>query len=59
MTDRIKIIMDCDPGVDDALALAYAAANSDSFELLAVTSVSGNQSIEKVTPSLGFSTIIL
>lgn len=49
MTDRIKIIMDCDPGVDDALALAYAAANSDSFELLAVTSVSGNQSIEKVT----------
>ena len=49
MSNKIKIIMDCDPGVDDALALAYAAANSDSFELLAVTSVSGNQSIEKVT----------
>ena len=41
--------MDCDPGVDDALAMAYAASNSDFFELLAVTSVSGNQSIEKVT----------
>ena len=47
--EKRKIIMDCDPGVDDAVALAYAAANSDELELLAVTTVSGNQSIEKVT----------
>lgn len=44
-----KIILDCDPGVDDALALAYAAACPDAFELLAVTTVGGNQTIEKVT----------
>ena len=41
--------MDCDPGIDDALALAYAAANRDVFELLGVTTVAGNQTIEKVT----------
>ena len=44
-----KFIIDCDPGVDDAIALAYAAANRDSLELLAVTTVGGNQEIEKVT----------
>ena len=44
-----KIIMDCDPGVDDAIALAYAAAHPEAFELLAVTSVTGNQTIDKVT----------
>ena len=44
-----KIIIDCDPGVDDAIALACAAANSDRLEILAVTTVGGNQAIEKVT----------
>lgn len=39
----------CDPGVDDAIALAYAAAHPEAFELLAVTSVTGNQTIDKVT----------
>ena len=28
---KFKVIMDCDPGIDDALALAYAAANRDVF----------------------------
>ena len=37
-----KIIIDCDPGVDDAIALAFAAANRDRLELLAVTTVGGN-----------------
>lgn len=49
MTEKIKVIMDCDPGIDDALAMAYVAASQDVLELLAITSVSGNQSIEKVT----------
>ncbi|MDO4339535.1 MAG: nucleoside hydrolase [Eubacteriales bacterium] len=49
MTMKRKIIMDCDPGVDDAVALAFAAAHQEAFELLAITTVSGNQSIEKVT----------
>ena len=47
--EKRKIIMDCDPGVDDAIALAYAAAHPEAFELLAVTSVTGNQTIDKVT----------
>lgn len=47
--EKRKIIIDCDPGIDDAVALAYAAAKKDYFDVIAVTTVSGNQSIEKVT----------
>ena len=35
MGDRIKVIMDCDPGIDDGIALAYAAAHQDELELQA------------------------
>lgn len=47
--EKRKIIVDCDPGTDDAVALAYAAANQEVFRILAITTVSGNQSVEKVT----------
>lgn len=43
-----KIILDCDPGHDDAIALLLAHGNPD-IELLAVTTVVGNQTLEKVT----------
>jgi purine nucleosidase len=43
-----KIILDCDPGHDDAIALLLAHGNPE-IELLAVTTVHGNQTIEKVT----------
>ncbi|MFZ4835687.1 nucleoside hydrolase [Rouxiella sp. Mn2063] len=43
-----KIILDCDPGHDDAIALLLAHGNPE-IELLAVTTVAGNQTIEKVT----------
>lgn len=46
--DRKKIILDCDPGHDDAVALLLAHGNPD-IELLAVTTVVGNQTLEKVT----------
>ena len=49
MGDRIKVIMDCDPGIDDGIALAYAAAHQDELELLAVTTFAGNATIDKVT----------
>ena len=49
MGDRIKVIMDCDPGIDDGIALAYAAAHQDELELLAVTTFAGNNTIDKVT----------
>ena len=43
-----KIILDCDPGHDDAIAMLLAHGNPE-IELLAVTTVYGNQSLEKVT----------
>jgi purine nucleosidase len=43
-----KIILDCDPGHDDAVALLLAWG-SPEIDLVGVTTVSGNQTIEKVT----------
>ncbi|MBN9151860.1 MAG: nucleoside hydrolase [Cryobacterium sp.] len=43
-----KIILDCDPGHDDAIAMLLAHGNPQ-IELVAVTTVHGNQTIEKVT----------
>jgi inosine-uridine nucleoside N-ribohydrolase len=42
------VIIDCDPGHDDAMALLLALA-SPELELAAVTTVAGNQTIGKVT----------
>jgi inosine-uridine nucleoside N-ribohydrolase len=44
----IPILLDCDPGHDDALALLLALA-SPEVELLGVTTVAGNQTVEKTT----------
>ena len=46
--DKRKIILDCDPGYDDAVAILLAAG-SPKIDLLAITVVAGNQTIEKVT----------
>ena len=43
-----RIILDCDPGHDDAVALLLAHGSA-RIELAAVTTVYGNQTIEKVT----------
>lgn len=43
-----NIIIDCDPGVDDALAIAMALALPE-LEILALTTVFGNMSIDMVT----------
>ena len=43
-----KIILDCDPGHDDAVALLLAHGSLE-IDLLAVTTVVGNQTLEKVT----------
>ncbi len=48
MSDSTPIILDCDPGHDDAIALLLALA-SPEVELLAVTTVHGNQTLEKTT----------
>ncbi|MDC7228265.1 MAG: nucleoside hydrolase [Spirochaetales bacterium] len=41
-----KIILDCDPGHDDMMAIMLAAA-SDELELLGITTVAGNQTGSK------------
>ena len=43
-----KIILDCDPGHDDAIAMLLAWG-SPEIELVGVTTVMGNQTIDKVT----------
>lgn len=48
MEKRIPVIIDCDPGHDDAMAILWALA-APEIEVLAVTTVAGNQTIEKVT----------
>ncbi len=39
---REKIIIDCDPGQDDAVALFLALASPDELEILGITAVAGN-----------------
>jgi inosine-uridine nucleoside N-ribohydrolase len=45
---RVPILIDCDPGHDDAIALLLALA-SPELDLLGVTTVHGNQTLEKTT----------
>ena len=44
----IPVLIDCDPGHDDAIALLLALA-SPELEVLGVTTVAGNQTLEKTT----------
>src|SRR3954453_3312992 len=46
MAAKTKILIDCDPGHDDAVALLFAARHLD---LVAVTTVHGNNSLENTT----------
>lgn len=43
-----KLLLDCDPGLDDALALILAHGDPD-LELVAVTTVGGNVALENTT----------
>jgi inosine-uridine nucleoside N-ribohydrolase len=43
---RTKILIDCDPGHDDTVAILYAARHCD---LLGITTVHGNNSLDNVT----------
>ena len=43
------VLLDCDPGHDDAIAILLAAGRRDAVDLRAVTTVGGNAELEKVT----------
>ena len=44
--EKIKIILDCDPGHDDAVAIMLAGKHP-AIDLLGITVVAGNQTLEK------------
>ena len=48
MNGPIPLLLDCDPGHDDAIAMLLALA-SPEVELVGVTTVAGNQTLEKTT----------
>lgn len=48
MNNKPKLIIDTDPGHDDALAILITLL-SDQFDVLAITTVAGNATIKKVT----------
>lgn len=48
MPDPIKLIVDTDPGIDDAMAIFYAAAAPD-IDLLGLTTIFGNVTVEQAT----------
>ncbi len=47
MAERLPIIIDCDTGIDDSLALLYACASPEA-DILAVTCCSGNVAAAQV-----------
>lgn len=51
MQDRIKCIIDCDPGVDDAFAMFYALKHK-KLDVLAIMSVDGNVNCDLTTRNM-------
>ena len=47
VTDRIPVLIDCDTGIDDSLALLYAVA-SPECEIVAITCTAGNVDARQV-----------
>ena len=44
-----KLIIDCDPGQDDCINLFMALPHTDLYDILGITVVAGNVSLEKVS----------
>ncbi|EOH82532.1 nucleoside hydrolase [Enterococcus raffinosus] len=44
-----NLLIDCDPGHDDALAIMTTLANPEAFNVLGITTIGGNQTLKKVT----------
>lgn len=50
MSEKVKVILDCDVGHDDAIALMLGAAHP-RIDLLGVCAVAGNQTLDKTLPN--------
>ncbi|HCU91117.1 MAG TPA: nucleoside hydrolase, partial [Gammaproteobacteria bacterium] len=49
LVERLPIIIDCDPGQDDAIALLLAMAPAHELEILGITTVAGNVRLDLTT----------
>lgn len=45
----MRVILDCDPGHDDAIAIILAASKISPLDIVGITTVSGNVEVEKNT----------
>lgn len=50
MDKKVKVILDCDVGHDDAIALMLGAAHPD-IDLMGICAVAGNQTLDKTLPN--------
>jgi purine nucleosidase len=48
MTEKLRVVIDCDPGVDDTMALFFGLLAPD-VDVVAITTVWGNTEVEKTT----------
>lgn len=55
MEEKINVIIDTDPGVDDAIAIMYAL-NCDKLNVQLITSAGGNGPLEQITSNALFLT---
>ncbi len=47
-----NVIVDCDPGHDDIMAIMSILAHREAFNLLGLTTVNGNNLVDRVTDNL-------
>lgn len=45
---KIPLIIDCDPGLDDAIAILMTLASPEEIDLLGITTVSGNTPVQQI-----------
>ncbi len=50
--NKRKLIIDCDPGHDDIMAILMALAHPEKFDILGITTVAGNNHMVQVTKNL-------
>lgn len=52
MTKKKYVLIDCDPGHDDIMAILSAIANPDIFHILGITTVCGNNLVPLITENM-------